>query len=78
MVLIITLMEIHARRLKKLGEKVKNLRKQHNLTQEELAAKIGVSPAYIGFIEQGIRTPSVKTADKLARVLGTKLSNLFD
>lgn len=71
-------MDVHARKLKKLSEKVKNLRKKHSLTQEQLATKIGVSAAYIGFIEQGQRTPSVKTADKLARVLGTKLSKLFD
>lgn len=71
-------MEVHARKLKKLGEMVKTLRKEQGLTQEKLATKIGVSSAYVGFIEQGQRTPSVKTADKIARVLGIKLSELFD
>ena len=78
MTLIISLMRVHARPLKYLGEKVKKLRKKQSLTQEELAARIGVSPAYIGFIEQGQRNPSIKTADKIARVLGVKLSDLFD
>lgn len=72
------LMVVHARKLKTLGEKVKKLRKNQSLTQEALATKIGVSAAYIGFIEQSLRTPSVKTADKIARVLGVKLSELFD
>lgn len=71
-------MEVHARNLKKIGEKVRKLRKKHDLTQEELAVKIGVSPAYIGFIEQNLRVPSIKTADKLARALGIKFSDLFE
>lgn len=72
------LMVVHARKLKTLSKKVKKLREDKSLTQEQLATKIGVSAAYIGFIEQGERTPSVKTADKLARVFGIKLSELFD
>lgn len=71
-------MRVNARPFKNLGEKVKEGRKQKGLTQEEVATRIGVSAAYIGFIEQGLRTPSVKTADKLARVLRVKLSDLFD
>lgn len=71
-------MRVNARPLKNLGEKVKKLRKNHGLTQEELAVKIGVSSAYIGFIEQGQRNPSINTADKIARVLGVKFSDLFD
>lgn len=71
-------MAVNARRLKQLGERVKRLRKQKGLTQEQLADKIRVSSTYIGFIEQGLRNPSINTADKIARVLGVKLSDLFD
>lgn len=71
-------MSVNARRLKQLGERVKRLRKQKGLTQEQLADKVRVSSTYIGFIEQGQRNPSINTADKLARVLGVKLSELFD
>ena len=71
-------MAINARKLKQLGERVKKYRKQKDVTQEELANKINVTPTYIGFIEQGQRNPSIKTADKIARALGVKLSELFD
>jgi transcriptional regulator with XRE-family HTH domain len=71
-------MAINARKLKQIGNKVRSLRKGKGFTQEQLAEKIRVSSAYIGFIEQGQRNPSLNTADKIARVLGVKLSDLFD
>lgn len=71
-------MAVNVRKLKQLGSKVKRLRKQKDLTQEQLADKIRVSSTYIGFIEQGVRNPSIATLDKIARVLGVKLSDLFD
>lgn len=71
-------MKVNARRIKTVGERVKKARKNKGYTQEELAEKIGLSTGYIGFIEQGQRLPSIKTADKLARILGIKLSDLFE
>ncbi len=71
-------MTINARKLKQLGARVKRFRKEKGLTQEQLADKIHVSSTYVGFIEQGQRNPSIKTADKIARALGVKLSELFD
>lgn len=61
-----------------LGERIQEARKKKNLTQDQLAEIIGVSTRYIGFIEQGQRSPSIKTADKIARVLNIKLSQLFE
>lgn len=43
-----------------------------------MAEMIGVTPTYIGFIEQGTRNPSIATLDKIARVLGIKLSEIFE
>ncbi len=71
-------MAVNARKLKNLGQKVQQLRKQKGLTQEQLADKIRVSSTYIGFIEQGQRNPSLNTLDKIARVLGVKVQELFD
>ncbi|OGK27691.1 hypothetical protein A3B50_04160 [Candidatus Roizmanbacteria bacterium RIFCSPLOWO2_01_FULL_40_42] len=70
-------MAVNARKLRQVGNRIQKLRKQRGLTQEQLAEKIRVSPTYIGFIEQGQRNPSINTADKIARILGVKLSNLF-
>lgn len=57
---------------------MKQLRSLKDLTQEGLAEVVGVSVNYVGYIEQGKRTPSIKTADKIARALGVKFSDLFE
>lgn len=71
-------MAVNERKLVKLGNRIKQLRKKQDLTQDKLAVKVRVSSAYIGFIEQGQRNPSLKTLDKIARALGTKMSNLVE
>jgi XRE family transcriptional regulator, regulator of sulfur utilization len=63
--------------LNKLAKRIEYLRKQKNLTQEELAEKAGLHRAYFWDIENG-RNISVKTAHKIARGLGVSLSELFD
>jgi len=60
----------------KLAKKIESLRKEKELTQEELAEKAGLHRAYFWDIENG-RNISIKTADKIARALGIKLYELF-
>lgn len=62
---------------KKFGDRIERLRKEKNLTQEELAVKAGLHRAYFWDIESG-RNVSIKTAYKIAKALGVKLSDLFD
>lgn len=62
--------------LEVLGQRVKKLRKSKKLTQVDLAVAIGISPSYIGAIEQGVRWPSLKTLKKIAKTLGVKTSEL--
>ncbi len=52
-----------------LGQKIAELRKQHNLTQEELAAQCGISPRTIQRIEAGEVTPRPYSLRSLQRVL---------
>lgn len=54
---------------KTLGDRVQYFRKQRKLYQVELADIVGVSTGYIGSIEQGLRSPSLKLLKKLARAL---------
>jgi XRE family transcriptional regulator, regulator of sulfur utilization len=68
----------YARIPKNIGKNVKKYRKSKGLTQEEIADLIDRSVTYVGYIEQGKRLPSVKTADMIARVLDIKLSKLFE
>ena len=60
----------------KLGLKIKELRISRGLLQSELAKKVDVNPKYIGFIEQGIKTPSIKLSKLLEKVLDADLEYL--
>lgn len=70
-------MRKNAKLPKALGKKVQKFRKNTNLTQEELSEKIGISRAYMGFIEQGRYSPSLEVLEKIAKVLRIKMSDLF-
>lgn len=60
-----------------LGQKIKKLRNERNLTQVELAVIVNISPVYLGFIENNRRRPSLKTLEKLARALKVKSRDLI-
>ncbi len=47
------------------------------MSQERLAELCSLHRNYVGAIERAERTPSIVTADKLAKALGTTLSSLF-
>lgn len=57
--------------------KVKDKRIEKNLTQLELANLVGVTPKYIGFIENGERNPSLQVAQKIAFALGYSIDDIF-
>lgn len=62
----------------RLGQKIKRIRQQKRLTQDNLAEKVGISTKYIQFIESGERQPSLKTLYKIAKNLSVKVKDLFD
>lgn len=62
---------------KKLGERIKELRKKHDLTQEDLAFQVGVDRSYMGFVERGEKNPTLKNLIKIAQSLKVSLSELF-
>jgi len=70
-------MRKNAKLPKVLGKKIQKKRNERGLTQEELADKVNVSHAYIGYIEQGRNTPSLEVIEKIARVLKTSISSFF-
>ncbi|MCW4001508.1 MAG: helix-turn-helix transcriptional regulator [Candidatus Bathyarchaeota archaeon] len=57
--------------------RIKELRARHNLTQEDLARKVGVRRETIHFIEKGEYNPSIKLAHDIAMALQTTLDDLF-
>jgi putative transcriptional regulator len=57
--------------------RIKELRARYDLTQEDLAKKIGVRRETILFIEKGKYNPSLKLAHDIAKALQTTIDDLF-
>lgn len=57
--------------------RIKELRARYNLTQEDLARKVGVRRETILFIEKGDYNPSIELAHKVAKALKTTIDELF-
>jgi transcriptional regulator with XRE-family HTH domain len=59
------------------GQIVRTRRRLANMSQEQLAERAAVHPTYVGLVERGLRNPSLVVAERLARALGAKLSDLI-
>ena len=57
--------------------RIKELRARYEMTQDDLARKIGVRRETILFIENGKYIPSLKLAHDIAKVLKTSMDELF-
>ncbi len=57
--------------------RIKELRARYDLTQDDLAKKVGVRRETILFIEKGNYNPSLKLAHDIATTLQTTIDELF-
>ncbi len=57
--------------------KLKVMRKQRNLTVEEVAKAVGITQPALSMIENGHRNPSMNVAFKLANFFGVSIEDLF-
>lgn len=57
--------------------RMKQLRQEHNMSQEELAARLGISRSAVGMYEQGKREPDFEVLDKIADLFGVDLSYML-
>ena len=60
------------------GKKLKNLRVSQNLTQQQLADRIGVAKSVVSYYESGDRYPSYDVLVKIARIFHTTTDYLLD
>ena len=62
---------------KEIGKRIKQKRKELNLTQEKLSEILEISPTYISEIERGTGISSLATITKIANVLNLDLDYLI-
>lgn len=62
--------------MKTIGERIRELRGEKDISLRELASKVGVSAAFMSDVELGRRQPSDKHLAALARILRTPLKEL--
>jgi putative transcriptional regulator len=60
-----------------MTNRIKELRARHNLTQLDLARKVGVRRETIVFLEKDRYNPSLKLAYDIARVFEMKIEEVF-
>ena len=60
-----------------LGEKIKRMRLQKGLTQEELADRCELTKGYISQLENNLNSPSIATLTDILAALGSSLSEFF-
>jgi transcriptional regulator with XRE-family HTH domain len=61
-----------------VGTNIRRYRLAAKLSQEELAARMGVEQYYISGLEAGRRNPTITTASRAAEALGVKVAQLFE
>ena len=60
-----------------IGEKIRRLRMELQLTQEELADRTELTKGYISQVERDLASPSIATLVDILEALGTTLGEFF-
>jgi transcriptional regulator with XRE-family HTH domain len=60
-----------------VGRKVRQFRRMQDLSQDDLAARVGASRVTLCRFETGARMPSIEMLEKLADALGVKVTDLL-
>jgi len=61
-----------------LGERIRRIRTQRDLTLEKVAQSIGLTTSFISQVERDAVSPSVESLQKIARALGTRVGAFFE
>ena len=61
-----------------LGRHIADIRKVRGASQESLAEELHISRTYMGYIEQGVRTPSLETLLGISESLDVTMPELLD
>jgi transcriptional regulator with XRE-family HTH domain len=69
--------KVELKELKKLGNKIRSLRKGRGFTLQDISDDAGCTKAYISQIEKGVVSPSISMLKRIATALGVRLVDLF-
>jgi transcriptional regulator with XRE-family HTH domain len=61
----------------KFGERLREIRAQRKMTQEEFAEALSISVDFLSLMEQGRNAPSFQTLERIAKRLGVPVASLF-
>lgn len=61
-----------------LGQRIRQLREERDLSVRELARKLELSPAFLSDVELGRRHPSRDNLSRIAQILRTPVSELIE
>ena len=60
-----------------VGERIRYFRNLRGWSQETLALQAEINPAFLGHLERGLKSPTIKTLEKIVRALDISLAELF-
>lgn len=60
------------------GQRLRALRLQRDLTQEQLAEAAEISVDFLSLVERGVNSPSFEVIERLAKSLKVAVKELFD
>jgi transcriptional regulator with XRE-family HTH domain len=63
---------------RQFGNRIKSIRQERQLTQEEFAELVGISVDFLSLIERGINAPSFEILEQMGRRLRLPVRELFD
>lgn len=63
--------------VRRLAQRIRQLREKHNISQENLAHEAGLSRVSMAQVEQGRRAASLLTLHKIAKGFGISMSELL-
>jgi transcriptional regulator with XRE-family HTH domain len=64
--------------LRRLGARVKHLRRERRLTQEELAERASLTSKFVGEVERAESNPSAASLARMAGALSVSMGDLFE
>lgn len=64
--------------IKSFGEAVQVIRVERDLSQDELASRIGMQRTYISDVERGVRNTSISNAKRIAKALNVSLAKIIE